>query len=900
MGMPGGLDPTIARAPVDETPPNTDIFTQIGLITASSKASVDVQPVAAKLPEIPGYEVNSVLGRGGMGIVYLARHQRLNRIVALKMVLGGSTPPEEVLERFRKEALAVARLNHPNITQVYDSGEWESLPYLALEFVAGGTLADRLAGIPQAPLAAAALLETLARAIAHAHQQGIVHRDLKPGNILLSTEPGSRNSEPEENSQNPACISSHHVPKITDFGLARWIEGDTGQQATRDGDLLGTPSYMAPEQAGGVFRNVGPASDVYALGAILYELLTGRPPFRATSAVETVLQVLSVDPVPPRRLQPNVPKDLETICLKCLEKTPARRYPSAEALADDLRRFVDGRPILARPVGVLPRTLKWARRRPAAAALTGVSILALLVILAGSAWYNARLSNELDRSETLNARLSTELNRSEKMFGDSHRLIKWLLEDHTDGLLGLRGSTSVQKKLVAQMLAYLDALSDQIAGHNHISADLTIEDVATAYERLSNVQGNPDYINLGETREALESCRKALDLRRRVLAVRPADPTAGIGLANCLMKSSELHAALGEFPAARAALNEARDLADAALREQPDHFVTRILFIHLIADDADLRQQQGDPDAALAGHREVLRMKEMLFGVPPASANGRFALASSHSRIGRLLEERADFTGAQAHYRDALKLTRGLVKEKPDDPRSQREVGVALIASGDLSVSKDAAYRPALESYEQALAIRRAQFKADPDGKSGMRDLLVTLERVGLCRQMLKDLPGAADDFREALKISLLLAQADPDSVENRRNVWIEHGKLGGVLWAAGKFDEAAGHFAEKLRLANDLIVQFARSRIDWEGVAEAHMELAPTGLAGLPPQESSESLRDRYKSAAEHCRLCLSAYEKVAELAPLEPRQLRVRDAARKMLQLVEDLGKLLESSKK
>ena len=278
-------------------------------------------------------------------LVYLARQVGLNRLVALKMIRGDRARPDH-FARFRIEAEAVARLRHPNIVQIYEIGEADSLPFLSLELLEGGTLDDRLAGNPQPGRSAAELMATLARAVQFAHDEGIIHRDLKPSNVLFTKE---------------------GIPKITDFGLAKRLESDSRQ--TESGQIMGTPCYMAPEQARGHTRDVGPAADVYALGAILYEMLTGRPPFKGETPIETVRQVVEDDVVPPSRLVPRIARDLETICLHCLHKEPSRRYASARALADDLDRFLDGRPILARPTPFWERGIKLARRHPVAATL---------------------------------------------------------------------------------------------------------------------------------------------------------------------------------------------------------------------------------------------------------------------------------------------------------------------------------------------------------------------------------------------------------------------------------------------------------------------------------------------------------------------------------------------------
>ena len=331
----------------------------------------------------PGYELIEEVGRGGMGVVYEARHLKLDRIVALKMVRSGEFADPLERARFASEARAVARLSHPNIVQIYEVGEASGCPFLALEFVRGGTLGDVLTG-PLPPRPSAALVATVARAVHHAHDAGIVHRDLKPGNVLLGDDDLGRMRDAGTTLADPpssaALPSSSFRPKVTDFGLAKLLEVADGP--TRTGDFLGTPNYAAPEQAFAA-EVVGPPADVHALGAILYHLLTGRPPFVGASAIETLDQVRFADPVPPSRLRPNLPRDLETIALTCLRKEQAKRYPSAAALADDLDRFLAGRPIAARPVGIVERGAKWCRRRPAVAGLIA-SLVALTAAALGT------------------------------------------------------------------------------------------------------------------------------------------------------------------------------------------------------------------------------------------------------------------------------------------------------------------------------------------------------------------------------------------------------------------------------------------------------------------------------------------------------------------------------------
>jgi WD40 repeat protein len=369
-------------------------------LPTAADAATPTRPGAGQLAigrvSVPGYEILTELGRGGMGVVFLARQARPNRLVALKMIL--SLQAGEVhLDRFRREAEVLARLQHPNIVAIYEVGEHDGLPFFSLEYCPGGPLDKKLNGTPLPPRQAAGLVETLARAMQASHANGILHRDLKPGNVLLAAY-----SPADASDEVPArqCAAEAFIPKITDFGLAKRLD-EQGQ--TQTGSIIGTPSYMAPEQAQGRNREVTAAADIWALGAILYELLTGRPPFKAATQVDTILQVVQDEPVPPHRLARGVPRDLETICLKCLRKSPAMRYDGAVALADDLQRFQAGEPIRARPIGWLERTGRWARRRPAAAALAAVLVLGTLGILAGSAWFAGKLRVERDLAEAARA-----------------------------------------------------------------------------------------------------------------------------------------------------------------------------------------------------------------------------------------------------------------------------------------------------------------------------------------------------------------------------------------------------------------------------------------------------------------------------------------------------------------
>ncbi len=461
---------------------NPEPTQETGPVSASASLPAAAQP--------PGYEILGELGRGGMGVVYKARQTQLNRVVALKVLRAGGLAGSEELARFRSEA--VARLQHPNIVQVFEVGEQEGWPFFSLEFCPGGSLDRRLAGTPLAARLAAGLLETLSRAVEAAHQSGIVHRDLKPANILLAG--------------GPDWPLDRGTPKITDFGLAKQLDVESNQ--TRSGAIMGTPSYMAPEQAAGRTRDIGPLSDVYALGAILYECLTGRPPFKAATVMETIEQVWHADPVPPRRLQPGVPRDLETICLKCIAKEPQRRYPSAQALADDLKRFLANEPIQARRVGLAERTLLWARRRPTAAALAAVLAAVGLALPLGAVQLAAQVSQ----------RRAAEQKHLQEARSEVHDL-------------RARGQTASQSQDWKQAEMLLDQALDKIDAEPRL-ADLRIEVEAVRgplKERLAALENYQRFVRdrdealfhatLAGGEDLLANRRTATDRARSALAV---------------------------------------------------------------------------------------------------------------------------------------------------------------------------------------------------------------------------------------------------------------------------------------------------------------------------------------------------------------------------------------------
>jgi serine/threonine protein kinase/Tfp pilus assembly protein PilF len=584
-------------------------------------------------PDLPGqwtianYEVLGELGRGGMGVVYKARQKGLNRLVALKMVLAGKQAGPAEIDRFRAEAEAVARLQHPNIIQIYEVGELDGCPYFSLEFAAGGTLAGKLRDTPLSGRAAAELVDVLARAMHYAHSHGIVHRDLKPANVLLGA--SGNTSAGEQQAASPAAWT----PKITDFGLAKRLDIEQGQ--TQSGAIMGTPSYMAPEQADGKTREVGPAADVYALGAILYECLTGRPPFKAATPLETLSQVLGEEPVPPRQLQPQVPRDLETVCLKCLHKEPKRRYASAQDLAEDLRRFRAGEPIQARPVSRAERALRWLRRHPAQGALIGVLTAVAVALPLAGLQYSAQLAH----------RRAAEQKRLDEARAEVRDLVA-------------RGETAVQSRDWRQA----EVLLDRALQHVEAEAD------------LADLRGEVDRVR-GPVKDRLT----ALDTYQRFTRDRD-EALFHATLASGENFQTNAQTAREKAGAALAAVGLTADgqgtlsPGQAASAEERAEITTGAYALLLMLAEIEARRL---PQQTAEAHRE--RVRQALTLLDRADALG-VRTRAIHLRRARYLALLGDAAGA-ARERSRVQA---LAAQTDLDPLDHFLVGHELYSEGDL------------------------------------------------------------------------------------------------------------------------------------------------------------------------------------------------------------------------
>jgi serine/threonine-protein kinase len=734
--------------------------------------SADVA-VTARADQIPvrGYEIVGELGRGGMGVVYKARQLGLNRWVALKMVLAGAHAGGQQLARFRIEAEAVARLQHPNIVQVYEIGESDGLPYISLEFVGGGCLTDKIHRRPQPPREAADLIETLARAMQYAHEHGIVHRDLKPGNVLLTPD---------------------GMAKITDFGLAKRLEGDSSQ--TRTGTVLGTPSYMAPEQAAGK-KDVGPAADVYALGAMLYELLAGRPPFQAETVAQTVLQVMRDEPVPPRRLQPPVPRDLETVCLKCLQKEPQRRYASAGALADDLRRFLSDEPILARPVPSWERLARWCRRNPRETLLVGaVALLLVLAALlsAGAAYRIALEKGEADRQRQIaeyNAageksareqaqKHADEARRAQEQAGKQAQVALGTVYDvvtAADEKLRTKAEMGpLRKELLELAMKRLDQIARDAA--TSAAADRTM---GVALQRMGGF-----YEQMGMTDKQVEVYRRSLDIFNRLMAEHPEEDwnkfDAAISYDSLGEVGREIEKDPGKlFDYYTRALELRKGLVATPHSGGPGPFPRRRSLAVSHVKLGMLALEVGDPARAEGYGKDALKESRAAAALDPGKADDRRELLSaSELLLGKATSRLGAEGEARQHYRDCAGLRQEMVQADPLNAYAKQELGRVLDAVGDLEVEYGHP-RAAAETYEQARAHFDALCKKDPGNPEFQWYRANVDYHLGAARQLLGDAASAERHFRDCLQVRQKLQKDDSKNVQRQIELMLVQARLG-------------------------------------------------------------------------------------------------------------------------
>ena len=747
-----GFDASLPGTPVTPATPTT---LEYHPAAAEQVAHSTLTPMPApatrhRPPTIPGYEILGVLGRGGMGVVYQARQTSLNRIVALKVILAGAHASPDDLQRFRTEAEAVAKLSHPNIIQIYEVGLHEGMPYCALEFVGGGNLDRLLAGQPQPPRDAARLMVSLARGTHAAHTAGIVHRDLKPANILLtgvrSQESGDRKSQ--ETGSSPTLDFCLLTPKITDFGLAKRLEAEAGQ--TKTGDILGTPSYMAPEQGAGRLMEIGPASDVYSLGAILYEMLTGRPPFQGLSALETVMQAMVQEVVPPSRLQPKIPRDLETICLKCLHKVASRRYPSAELLAEDLERFLHGQPILARPVGTAERVWRWCRRNPGVAGLTAALFLALAGGLTAVSVLYVQANDQRLRAEDNERQAVQDRDRAdrERQRADAHlTLAKKALENSVAQVAGnpklLQADfTALRKELLTTVQPFYEQLARREGDDPTLDAER-----AQAWYRLGTLRR--ELGDLPGVLEAMQQCQANLD---KLLVQFPDRPVYRFELGNCLVARAAALDTLGRVSDAETVYHAARDLQEKLVASHPQEAEYLSALARTLNNLGGLWVRGDRVAEAVPALERVRQIYTDLLARYPKNRAYRKEMATCLTNLATLLERRGKDAEALTVLRQSTEAKEELVRAFPEDPEHRVELARAF-QSIAIHHQRQNKFVEAAAAYGQSLPLREKLVTDFPANPSYRSDLAATLNNLAMTLGKLGQRQEEGERLRQALAI---------------------------------------------------------------------------------------------------------------------------------------------------
>lgn len=765
------------------------------------------------LPEAPlDFELLHELGRGAMAVVYKARQISLNRVIALKMLATARGASVDLLGRLRQEAQAVAQLHHPNVVQIFEVGYVHEQPYLVLEYVSGGTLQRWLDGRPIASTRAARLIETLARAAHYAHRRGIVHRDLKPANILLAPLDAADTRDgvelPDESALAFASTSGAEIddfcPKISDFGLAKATQSESDLTVT--GQVLGTPSYMSPEQAAGKGELISSLSDIYSLGALLYQLLTGRPPFIGSSMLDVLDQVRGQDPVPPRRIQPTVSKDLETICLRCLEKSPERRYESAEHLADDLRRYLDHVPIHARPTRPWERAWKWMYRRPLVASLMAACALLLAAGVAGVTLQTLRVhqlaqqaQDERDHARRLHREAVAQMQLAIAAREDAE----------TNAQLAARRAEESRRNF-QRAFAAVDGIR-QLGSQNFRRPDRTdvgrelLDFTLQYYEGFVQDQfENPEvqeaaqqaFLNagdiasaLGDRKQAAISFQRAIDLGMQRAAESPQDANIVGVLANSWRRLGNARRRLYQYTEAENAYQSAIDCYRQACGLTDDNERYRVLsansrlnlaltfrlrrqfskateqysraeeeLTEVLSGSADVRNiaelatclddhgrllwQHGMPERAAQKLEKACDQRQRIFAVTPADPQTRQLYARSHISLALLCRARQEWEAGEVHCQQALELLQRLAEEFPTRLDMRQEFPSSLTQAALLAV----------DSGNSQLAEQRFRdtWKLLEEMVEQFPEDLATVRSLGMCEYTLGEFYWEQGRWQEA------------------------------------------------------------------------------------------------------------------------------------------------------
>lgn len=813
-----------------------------------------------EMPQIPGYEIIRILGQGGMGTVFLAKEEALQREVALKLVAQGVAGSQALRTRFDAEVKTLAALQHPHIAQLFSAGQHNRTPYFVMEFVDGPTLNEH-AKTPMDAKTAANFMISLCDAIAYCHQQGVLHRDLKPSNILLTRD---------------------HQPKIADFGLAKAINSDSS--STRTGEVLGTPGYMSPEQASGVVKNLDGRCDVYGLGAILFRLLTGRAPFVAAEPFQTVMMVLSEDPIRPRKLVPNVPTDLEIICLKCLEKNTSRRYSSVVDLKNDLVCFLEGRPISARATSPLRKCVKWVKRNPTMTVAISSVLIAIIGAIAGLALHNNTLAHELGRSKRLANRGS--------------EFAKWITSEHLQSLDQISGTTRSRGELVEQVKQFLKDSYDDMPSDSKYTFRL-----GNTYAQLAGNLGGSRQNTLGMLGEAEHSYRTAIELYDRAIKDGENRETVLRLKIDALLELSEIYSKLNRAADRDRVFQQAQQLTDELDDQQPE---TIYLEAQLMAQQIDREMEANQSENALELLSELesliskLKSRELDSDEMDSEITNQEILLASNR--GLCEENLGRLDKAEKHFRKSMQIATQSFESDSDNVLKARRATTTIIQLADCLFAQELG-EEALEMYEKALKISRKLAAQDRDSVDAQLDLATKLSRVATALQYLGDFSNGEKAISEAIQIHSQLKEQGHQNINVDRGLMIYTQSKATFCQLLGDYDRAKQHFKEHRKICDKKLQKDPGSIFSLNQIAESELSQALMLLSYWMQQEiDPTNIRQSktYLDIKKHLKNSADFYSRIQKIGPLNYHQQQQQERVQETTEVVEQVVEQLEAAGK